>query len=79
VRKEDSDHKENRQDKTYIHGIHTRPKNCTGNNESCLLVPASKGERLIIFHAGGRAGCISDTHLICKYRQKTRLSQLNGQ
>jgi hypothetical protein len=50
---------------------HTRPKNWDDDNYSGLLAPTSKGERLIIVHAGGRAGFISNALLIYKSRQKT--------
>jgi hypothetical protein len=59
------------EDETYIHGSHTRTKNWTDDIDSGLLAPKSKGERLIIFHAGGRAGFISKALHIYKSRQKT--------
>jgi hypothetical protein len=59
------------QDETYIHSSHTRPKTWDGDNYSGLLAPTSKGERLIIVHAGRRAGFISNALLIYKSRQKT--------
>ncbi|KDR17971.1 hypothetical protein L798_08075 [Zootermopsis nevadensis] len=59
------------EDEIYIHGSLTRPKNWTDDSDSGLLVPTSKGERLIIVHAGGRAGFISNALLKYKSRQKT--------
>ncbi|KDQ71559.1 hypothetical protein L798_09467 [Zootermopsis nevadensis] len=60
------------EDETYIHGSHTRPKNWTDDSDSSLLAPTSKGERLVIVHAVGRASFISNALLIYKSRQKTR-------
>jgi hypothetical protein len=50
------------EERMYIHGSHTRPKN------SGLLVLASKGEGLMIVLAGGRMVFISDALLIYKSR-----------
>lgn len=59
------------EDETYIHSTHTRPKNWSDDKTSGLLAPISKGPRLIIVHAGGRAGFVPGAFLMFKSNRKT--------
>jgi transposase len=69
------------EDETYIHSSHTGPKNWCDVSASGLLAPVSKGERLIILHAGGRRGFIPNTQVIFKSNQKARdyHNEMNGE
>lgn len=53
-------------DETYIHSSHTQPKSWYDQTNLGLHKPVSKGERLIILHAGGEMGFINDALLIFK-------------
>lgn len=53
-------------DETYIHSGHTSSKNWTDDSTKGLFSLISKGQRLIIVHAGGEMGFIKDSLLIFK-------------
>ena len=56
---------------TYIHSSHSVPKSWSDDSNLGLMAPVSKGERLIIVHAGGRFGFIPNALLIYKSQVKT--------
>lgn len=53
-------------DETYIHSSHTQPRRWTDASGKELKKPISKGQRLIIVHAGGENGFIPNGLLIFK-------------
>lgn len=53
-------------DETYIHSSHTVEKGWYDDTLKGLKKPMSKGQRLIIVHAGGENGFIQDGLLIFK-------------
>ncbi|GLV31415.1 hypothetical protein CBL_21198, partial [Carabus blaptoides fortunei] len=57
-------------DETYIHSSHTVPKTWSDDTSKGLMSPVSKGQRLIIVHAGYK-GFISGAGLIFKSQTKT--------
>lgn len=59
------------EDETYIHSSHATPKSWTDDSNLGLRTSISKGERLIIVHAGGRYGFVPNALLVCKSKQKT--------
>lgn len=59
-------------DETYIHSTHTVPKNWHDESTSeGFFAPVSKGQRLIITHAGSKEGFVSGALLIFKSNQVT--------
>lgn len=58
-------------DETYLHSSHTVPKAWDDGTTNCLKSPVSKGQRLIIVHAGGSRGFVEDSLLIFKSGLKT--------
>lgn len=58
-------------DETYIDTCHTSSKSYSDGSTSGLKKPISKGNRLIIVHAGGKDGFISNALLMFKANQKT--------
>lgn len=58
-------------DETYIHSSHTVPKTWNNGKNKCLKSPVSKGQRLIILHAGGATGFVSEALLLSKSGNKT--------
>lgn len=54
-------------DETYIHSTHTQSKGWSDDNyDKELKKPISKGQRLIIVHAGGERGFVPNALLIFK-------------
>lgn len=53
-------------DETYIHSSHTSKYDWVDEQNKCLKKPISKGQRLIVVHAGGESGFINDGLLIFK-------------
>lgn len=53
-------------DETYIHSSHTDPKGWYDDSSRGFKKPISKGQRLIIVHAGGSMGFIESGLLIFK-------------
>lgn len=53
-------------DETYIHSSHVRDKGWYDESHEGLKKPISKGQRLIIIHAGGEKGFVKDALLIFK-------------
>jgi hypothetical protein len=53
-------------DETYIHSSHTQNKDWVDDRNCSLKGPISKGNRLIIVHAGGEMGFVNDALLIFK-------------
>lgn len=51
-------------DETYIHSSHTQPHEWSDNSVLGLKKPVSKGQRLIIVHAGGTSGFVPNARLI---------------
>lgn len=51
-------------DESYIHSSHTQTKEWADDSLLGLKKPASKGQRLIMVHAGGREGFIPNALLI---------------
>lgn len=45
-------------DESYIHSTHMQSKSWADESNNGLRVPISKGDRLIIIHAGGEKGFI---------------------
>lgn len=58
-------------DETYIHSSHTTPKAWSDDSAEGLKSPISKGQRLIIVHAGSEKGFIPNALLIFKSNQTT--------
>lgn len=58
-------------DETYIQTSHTSSKAWTDGTTSGLKQPVSKGNRLIIVHAGGKDGFVPNALLMFKANQKT--------
>ncbi|GLV38151.1 hypothetical protein CBL_10118 [Carabus blaptoides fortunei] len=58
-------------DETYIHSSHTVPKTWSDDPTKGLMSPGSKGQRLIIVHAGYKEEFISGAGLIFKSQTKT--------
>lgn len=58
-------------DETYIHAGHTSSKSWTDNTSKGLLSTISKGNRLVIVHAGGEMGFIPNCLLIFKSGTKS--------
>ena len=58
-------------DETYLHSSHTVPKAWDDGTQKGLKSPVSKGQRLIIVHAGGAAGFVENALLIFKSGLKT--------
>ena len=59
------------EDEAYIHSSHIVPKSWSDDSNSGFMAPVSKGERMIIIHAGGRLGFIPNALLIYRSQQKT--------
>lgn len=53
-------------DETYIHSSHVQAKGWYDETSSGLKKPISKGQRLIIVHAGGEKGFVKNGLLIFK-------------
>jgi hypothetical protein len=51
-------------DQTYIHSSHTQNNDRVDDRNCSLKGPISKGNRLIIVHAGGEMGFVNDALLI---------------
>lgn len=51
-------------DETYIHSSHTHSKGWSDDSPKELRKPISKGQRLIIVHAGGEEGFVQNGLLI---------------
>lgn len=51
-------------DESYIHSSHTQPKEWSDGSLLGLKAPISKGNRLIMVHAGGKMGFISNALLL---------------
>lgn len=51
-------------DESYIHSSHTQSKEWADDSTLGLKKPISKGQRLIMVHAGGREGFIPNALLI---------------
>lgn len=58
-------------DENYIHSSHTRPRAWTDDSCSGLKTPISKGQRLIMAHAGGEKGFVKNALLLFKSGMKT--------
>ncbi|XP_046685395.1 uncharacterized protein LOC124371124 [Homalodisca vitripennis] len=58
-------------DETYIHSTHTKTNGWTDGTTSGLKTPLSKGQRLIIVHAGGEGGFINNALLTFKSGKKS--------
>ncbi|CAK1600945.1 unnamed protein product [Parnassius mnemosyne] len=58
-------------DETYIYTSHTSSKSYSDGSTSGLKKPISKGNRLIIVHAGGEDGFIPNALLMFKANQKS--------
>lgn len=58
-------------DESYIHSSHTRPRAWTDDSSSGLKTPISKGQRLIMAHAGGEKGFVKNSLLLFKSGTKT--------
>lgn len=57
-------------DETYIHSSHTQDKGWFDDSSKGIRKPISKGQRLIIVHAGGENGFIPDRLLIFRSGKK---------
>lgn len=57
-------------DETYIHSSHTISKSWTCSPTKGLKMPISKGQRLIVVHAGGSNGFVPNAMLVYKSSQK---------
>lgn len=53
-------------DESYIHSTHTQSKEWSDNSLLGLKKPISKGNRLIMVHAGGKMGFIQNALLLFK-------------
>ncbi|CAH1975548.1 unnamed protein product [Acanthoscelides obtectus] len=58
-------------DETYIHSSHVKDKGWYDGSDKNLKKPISKGQRLIIVHAGGEKGFVQNGLLIFKSGTKT--------
>lgn len=58
-------------DESYIHSSHTRPRAWTDDSSSGLKTPISKGQRLIMAHAGGEKGFVKNSLHLFKSGTKT--------
>lgn len=58
-------------DETYIHSSHTHLKSWNDNTNEGLHKPVSKGQRLILVHAGGENGFIENAYLKFKSNSKS--------
>lgn len=58
-------------DETYVHTTHTRPNSWSDGTNAGLKVPVSKGNRLIIVHAGNENGFVKDALLTFESGKKT--------
>ncbi|XP_050508858.1 uncharacterized protein LOC126886060 [Diabrotica virgifera virgifera] len=58
-------------DETYIHSSHTHSKSWSDHSNEGLRAPISKGQRLIIVHAGGENGFVKNAYLKFKSNTKT--------
>lgn len=58
-------------DETYVHSTHTKPFSWTDGSSKGLKTPISKGQRLIVVHAGWKEGFISNALLTYKSNQST--------
>ncbi|XP_050516341.1 uncharacterized protein LOC126891202 [Diabrotica virgifera virgifera] len=56
---------------TYIHSTHTTRKSLSDDSKEGVKQPTSKGNRLIIVHAGGECGFIQGAALVFKSGVKT--------
>lgn len=68
-------------DETYVHSGHKSSKSWTDNTTKGLFTTISKGNRLIIVHAGGEMGFIKDSLLMFKSGSKSGdyHDEMNGQ
>ena len=57
-------------DETFLHSSHSTSK-CWQSDDVTVNVPISKGERLIIVHAGSRQGFVRDAELMFKAKSST--------
>lgn len=58
-------------DESYVHSSHTVSKSWNDNTSNGLMCPISKGQRLIMVHAGGEMGFVNDALLIFKSGSKS--------
>lgn len=58
-------------DETYLHGGHTQSKSWSDNSSEGLFSNISKGQRLIMLHAGGEMGFLPNTLVIFKSGTKS--------
>jgi hypothetical protein len=58
-------------DETYIHSSHTAPYAWSDGSIQRLFAPMSKGQQLIVIHAGGEQGFIPNAYVRFKSQQKT--------
>jgi transposase len=58
-------------DEIYIHGSHSVPFSWSDDSISGLLAPVSKGQQLIIVHAGSNQGFIPNAYIRFKSHQTT--------
>lgn len=64
-------------DETFIHSSHTTEKGWYDDSLKGLKKPISKGQRLIIVHAGGENGFIQDGLLIFKSGKKNNKKSMD--
>ena len=57
-------------DETYVHAAHTIKK-CWQIDNTCVMVPFSKWERMIVLHAGSSKGFIPNAKLVFKAHSST--------
>ena len=57
-------------DETYVHAAH-RIKKCWQNDNTGVMVPFSKGECMIVLHAGSSKGFIPNAKLVFKAHSST--------
>lgn len=65
-------------DETYIHSGHTKDKGWYDESMRGLKTPISKGQRLIIIHAGGEKGFINNGLLIFRSGKFLTLLKTNN-
>lgn len=58
-------------DESYIHSSHTHHKSWSDDSNEGVLQPLSKGQRLIIVHAGGAMGFIPNAMLLFRSNTKS--------
>ncbi|PNF42608.1 hypothetical protein B7P43_G01287 [Cryptotermes secundus] len=63
-------------DETYIHSSHTTPYAWSDGSIQGLFSPVSKGQRLIVIHAGGEQGFIPNAYVRFKSHQKQSCQKL---